>query len=121
MPTVRILWKRFKILILAPILYLQQDLSSCLSVGERGGIIVLIQDCDESGARRAAWGGSTVLSHHDELVAGLKLTIKRESRTYLPLKMMRQTDGAMGRETERERVKKLYCREQENRLGQPLA
>lgn len=61
-------------------------------MAEGGCIIVLIQNCDESRACGAACRGPTILSHHNELVAGLKFTVQGKFCAYLTFKRVGQME-----------------------------
>lgn len=68
-------------------------------MAEGGRIIILIQNRDESSACSAAWRGPSILSHHHELVAGLKFTVEGKFCAYLTFKRTEQM------EKQRERVR----------------
>lgn len=61
-------------------------------MAEVGRIIVLIQNRDESSARGTTCRGPTILSHHNELVAGLKFTVQGKFCAYLTFKRVGQME-----------------------------
>ncbi len=75
---------------------------------EGGRIIILILNRDESSACSAAWRGPSILSHHHELVAGLKFTVEGKFCAYLTFKRTEQMEKHTERERERE-SKTNYC------------
>ena len=56
--------------------HLYNEILARLAVCESGIVVVVIQHGDEGRARGAARGGTSILNHHHQLVAGLLLSVQ---------------------------------------------